>query len=368
MKIKLAYFCVWIVCVCSTLALVNYFYLQYVAIDFQSYRFLGYNGNPPGPASNTRYGNELKYDERDCPTGSLMPKRGQLPPPMTDKCPTLFVIGAKKGGTKSMYQYTSKHPDFQGVHLTDRQLSAGELWFFSKKPLNEETLAYYLSQFPNSTMTGEATVDYFVHCESPAKIFRACGEKAKAIILLREPVSRYVSNFMMRVISKDYIYRSYRNETSIITETQIELQKFYKGLSDGTVNITDMDIRISWENFTCMWGSCESMIYEGLYYVFIRNWLCNFPPENIMIIDTNQFRTNTTMIMREVFHFLGLKQLNGSEMETIVNHTYNKGIKQQKHHHLLTNELKRTLATLYKPFNDAVLELLNWKDPFSWKL
>ena len=50
--------------------------------------------------------------------------------PFFSDCPTLFVVGATKGGTTSMIQYVSKHEDFEAARLNGPKV--GEIFFLQQ--------------------------------------------------------------------------------------------------------------------------------------------------------------------------------------------------------------------------------------------
>ena len=79
----------------------------------------------------TRIGDGLNFDYSFCPRNSIMLNSTRVnAKPLHDDCPQVFIIGARKGGTTSLYQYLSKHPDFKGI-LLNRISSAGETSYFS---------------------------------------------------------------------------------------------------------------------------------------------------------------------------------------------------------------------------------------------
>ena len=168
-----------------------------------------------GVVHYTRLGSELNFDPSTCPPDSLYAlRKGKLQNVSgeTDRCPRLFIVGAKKGGTTSLYNYTDHHPDFKGIRLYNVPNHYGETFHFGNK-WGKNTTDEYVSQFPNSKMSGDASVDNLVHCLAPQRIFNTCGSDRKVIILLRDPLDRYESNFRMRVAGKGY--PNYSNATQI---------------------------------------------------------------------------------------------------------------------------------------------------------
>ena len=312
----------------------------------------------------TKLGADLKFDPfNSCPKYSLMTSnikdtiKGK-----TKRCPKVFIVGAKKGGTTSLYQYLSKHPDFKGINLNTTKWM-GETHYFAQKfttiPLNA-----YLKQFSTHKMSGDASVDNLLHCKAPLRIWKTCGTSyVKIIILLRHPIQRYVSNFMMRVAKRGYT--TYLNVSSIneaVTEDVISFVKRLKKFK--TVYPT---ASTQWHSLRCLFECCSNMIYEGLYYVFVMNWLCNFPKENMLFINSEELFYNPIQVLQQVLNFVGLKPLDTETLGEITSHIYNQGLKPYLPQHHLNPKSRQILLDYYSIFDDALLKLLDWNElDWSW--
>ena len=134
-----------------------------------------------------RLGTDLNFSPlRQCPSDSYMQNATPDGSPQHSNCPTLFIVGARKGGTSSLYQYISKHPDFQGVRL-DTGPKVGETFYFSNF-YTKWSWEKYISLFPSSgEMTGDSSVANLVHHLVPKRLYQACGKQAKVVMLLRDP-------------------------------------------------------------------------------------------------------------------------------------------------------------------------------------
>ena len=314
--------------------------------------------------SLTRLGSQLKFNLSTCPAGSKMLIKDwqDVIVPRTSLCPQLFIIGAKKGGTTSLYNYLSHHPDFEGIRLNVSTM-IGETAYFAN---NYKTvpLKRYLSMFPRDKMSGDASVDNLPHCYSPQRILKTCGgDMPKIIVLLRDPIDRYVSNFMMRVTRKEY--GKYNSFTTIQDTTEHELEVLRTAVLKKGFSFSS-EPASSWSKLRCIFGCCDSMIYEGLYYVFLMNWLCNFPAENIMIVNSEEFFQNPTLILKQAIEFLELSPLRKDQLEQITSQVYNKGTSPLEPHHQLTSSHKQQLNEIYEHYNVALLKLLRWQDTVSW--
>ena len=310
----------------------------------------------------TRLGSELHFDVKSsCPVNSLMRVlRSTDIRPLHTKCPKLFIVGVRKGGSTSLIQYISKHPDFKGV-LLNRGPKAGETFYFSKW-YDTKSWKEYLSNFPsNVNMTGESSVDNLVYCAAPRRIFEDCGKKTKVVMLFRNPVDRFVSSFVMRV-TRGFM----SNQSTMAAFVKKHVMAFEQQLLKRTIrptNLTNM-----WTNAFCLFNPSRNAIYEGVYYLHLANWLCNFPAENIMIINSEEFYQNTTTTLKQVFRFVGLKSLDDDTLGSIAGSSYNPGS-----YHLLQNNTQTLssldrlrLVKLYEPYNGALFQLLNW-NTVTWK-
>jgi [heparan sulfate]-glucosamine 3-sulfotransferase 2 len=305
----------------------------------------------------TRLGSDLYFDvESNCPANSMRRANHANFTPLHLDCPTLFLIGARKGGTSSLYHYLSKHPDFEGTRL-DQGPKVGETFYFSS---HYETVSWdrYLRLFPSDrVMTGDASVGNLVHCAVPKRLFESCGKQAKVVILLRNPVDRFVSNFLMR--ARLNVMRI-QNTTSISTVLKLQLDTFFHEALGRHVDV--INLAKEWSKLSCLFEPAMNMVWEGVYYIHLLNWLCNFPPENILILNSEEFYRKPSVILDQVFQFLGLKRLSSETYEWITSVIYNKGKRDVPAQQRLTEMDRKKLLGAYKQFNAALLELLDWKE------
>src|SRR5687767_7317909 len=92
--------------------------------------------------------------------------------------PNFLIIGAKRGGTTSLYNYLLEHPwvtplfrsveNIKGIHFFDRNYDRGVTWYRSHFPLvaNKASMARMKSR---RTITGEASPYYLFHPLAPVR-------------------------------------------------------------------------------------------------------------------------------------------------------------------------------------------------------
>ncbi len=115
--------------------------------------------------------------------------------------PDLFIVGAPKCGTSSLYRYLSGHPQIFMARPKEPQFfEADRLARFGMR--FPDDLDRYLALFANAggaRRIGEASTSYFEAPAAPARI-RDFAPTARIIVMLRNPVDMMDSLHGMRVM------------------------------------------------------------------------------------------------------------------------------------------------------------------------
>lgn len=104
--------------------------------------------------------------------------------------PNLFVVGAQKAGTTSLYDILSDCPDFY--------LPIKELQFFHRNDNYSKGIEWYREHFKNHTeerYIGDFTPDYLAFPKAIERMKKQIGEDVKLIVLLRHPLTRAYSQY-----------------------------------------------------------------------------------------------------------------------------------------------------------------------------
>ena len=291
--------------------------------------------------SLTRLGSELKhFDAKKCPPGSIFWNVTNVVPKYSN-CPALIIVGTPKGGTTSMFRYISMHPDFVGANLHTK-----EVGYFMRGDL---TWNQYIKHFPVGVVAGEQIAEYISVCTVPRQIFQHCGRKSKVVMLFRNPVHRITSFYLFKRM------RNRRVQISIDHHVNSQMNKYNPAATQLQLCITNTTHK------QCCMPKGTNDIYDGLYYLQLLNWLCNFPAENIMIINSEEFYQYPPRAVTQVLHFIGLTSLSAENYTAISSTVYNKGL-YDEFNTTMSDELNKQLHNLYHPFNEALFELLHWKN------
>lgn len=175
--------------------------------------------------------------------------------------PSFVIIGTMKGGTTSLYHYIESHPDTlpsaikeTDFVLTDRDFDKGLDW--------------YKSLFKGSGIAYEASPNYKKRDTFPGVPARMYSvlPVAQLIYVLRDPIDRAISHYI-----HNYAHgRESRPFKEVIRDFQ------------------------------------NSYILTSKYYFQIQAFFEFYPEKQILLIESEQLRTNTATALCDIFKFLGL--------------------------------------------------------------
>ena len=203
-----------------------------------------------------------------------------------------FIVGAPKSGTTSLYHYLNEHPQ---VEMSSQK----EPDYFSDKAIHEQgmyygknrvkTLGKYESLFEQkeSVVYGEASVSYLFY-DNVAEDIKKYNPNAKIIIMLRNPIQRAFSHYLM-----DY---------------KLGL------ISDSFENIIAK--KSKHKNAHLFY---QQYIEVSKYAMQIQRYQDFFEKENILFIDYEDFKKNVSETVGQVYNFLNISAVSAANINTKYN-------------------------------------------------
>jgi len=209
---------------------------------------------------------------------------------MKNKLPNFLVVGAAKSGTSSLHQYLIQHPDVFMPDINKEGRSVKEPQFLVKDKVKNRlhfgvwNWEEYISLFNdviNEKCIGEASVFYLYFYQEAIKNIKSfIGADVKIIIVLRNPIERAYSAF-------NHVSKSTKENFSFKESLMKEEDRL---INDGT--LTPM------------------VMYKdmGLYYNMVKAYKEEF--ENVHVILYEDFRDKTDMVLKNIFNFLEVSEIN----------------------------------------------------------
>ncbi len=224
--------------------------------------------------------------------------------------PNLFIIGAAKAGTTSLYYQLKTHPDIYFSPLKEPNFFSTDIKiedftaaykkrtvfvddsYFNKTPLKELQLSFVrdLSQYNqlfrernNQKIVGEASTSYLYSTEAAKNIF-SFNPSAKIIAIIRNPVKRSFSHYQMAL----------------------------------RYGFTALDFRKAIENDIKNpvkgWGQSELFIELSLYHNQLKRYFDIFPENQIKVILFDKLINEPEKSFNEIWQFLSVEPINLSKL------------------------------------------------------
>lgn len=195
-----------------------------------------------------------------------------------------ICIGAQKSGTTTLHNILNSHPD---IYLPNNK----EAHFFDQEERYIKGVKWWEDTFFNDyagqKVRGVFTPEYLYFAEVPGRIFSHMGIDIKILVILRNPVDRAFSHYLM---SKRRAFETLTFEEAIKTEPQ----------------------RISKGDFE---RNHFSYIDRGFYAEQLKRYYGLFKSENILILNFERnIKQNLSQTVLRIENFLGVgnEKLNTS--------------------------------------------------------
>lgn len=261
--------------------------------------------------------------------------------------PDYLIIGCKRGGTTSLFNYLVDHPGVLRMYPAARQVKSTD--FFFKR--DGHTVRWYRSHFPTEryrrklertlgyrAVSGEASPYYVWDPRIAAKV-REVAPDVKCILLLRDPVKRAWSHYQERR----------ENNTEPLTFAEAIAAEDAR--TDGELEkmLADSEYYSEAHDF-------YSYRQRGVYAPQIRNWLEHFPREQVLIVYAEDLYRDTTETFGQVCDFLGIPRM---EMPTTAPYNSMPGSKDKP-----PADVVAELREFYRPLQNDLEELVGRPAPW----
>jgi hypothetical protein len=192
--------------------------------------------------------------------------------------PNFFIVGAQKAGTTSLYFYLKEVPQVYMSPLKEPFYFAPHAVHNSASDIIRDKKEYLrLFEKANGYIAiGEATPIYLWDPDAPKLIYQTVPH-ARIIMILRDPIERAYSNYLMRVR--------------------------YSGVKSSFYDELIRDYR-SQEK---LYGKSQLYVEFGMYYEQVKRYFNIFGREQVKVIIFEEFVKRPEQTVNEVLAFLGVR-------------------------------------------------------------
>jgi hypothetical protein len=211
--------------------------------------------------------------------------------------PDFVIIGAKRGGSTSLYNYVLEHPSvsplfpsrqhIKGVHYYDTQHARGLAWYRSHFP-REVAGRQVARPYRNPSVCGEASPYYLFHPLAAQRLAQDFPD-VRIIVALRDPVERAYSHFKER------------------THHGGETLSFEDALAAEEARLNGEAERIvAQPGYLSAEHENHSYLAQGRYLDMLPRWFALFPREQFHVIVSEDLYADPDRHINETWEFLGL--------------------------------------------------------------
>ena len=282
-----------------------------------------------------------------------------------------FIVGAPKAGTTSLYHYLNEHPKIsmssvkEPNYFSNEELETQKLYYKSNK-IN--SLDSYHNLFPTrdaNLIYGEASVSYLFYKNVAEKI-KTYNKNAKIIILLRNPIERAFSHYLMDVrlglISESFESVVYGFETTsknkLYYQQYIELGKYYNQISNYKRLFNDKNILIiDYEDFKLKTSLCVSNVFDFLQID------TSFMPN--LDLTHNTFRKPKFTFIEKLYSNHSIRCIINKLISSKFKNYINQIVFDKEDKPILSQDLRVRLKSIFKNDVNKLSDMLN-KDFSKW--
>lgn len=209
--------------------------------------------------------------------------------------PDFLIVGTKRGGTTSLFNYLIQHPGILGTYPRLRAKKSTDFFFGNGKSSER----WYRSHFHTETYRavqartlgyrplGFEASPYYIWDPRVAPQVRAFNPSIKAILLVRDPVRRAWSHYQERV----------QNGVEPLTFAQA------LAVEDDRLGgeVERMLENPGYHSTAHDWYSYRS---RGEYLPQIQNWLAHFDRDQLLVLRSEDLYTQTQTSIDDICRFL----------------------------------------------------------------
>ncbi|MEZ5342598.1 MAG: sulfotransferase domain-containing protein [Acidimicrobiales bacterium] len=212
--------------------------------------------------------------------------------------PEYLIIGTKRGGTTSLARWLLEHPDVgslwpsretrKGTYYFDVNYGKGQAWYLSHFPtefghrLAEKRAGRHIT-------IGEAT-PYYLHHPHAAVRARRLLPDVKVIALVRNPMERAYSHWVER------------------TRNGVETLSFAEAVKAESDRLAGEEQHMLDDpSYVSFAHQHYSYVDQGRYARGLRRWLEAYPPEQVLILRSEDLYADPDKTYGQVLDFLDLR-------------------------------------------------------------
>lgn len=212
------------------------------------------------------------------------------------RVPELLVVGAKRGGTTSLWRYLADHPgvlptfpkaeQIKGTYFFDEEWRRGDRWYRSHFPTDRER-ARAAARLGYEPIAFEASPYYLFHPHAPARAAQV-APGALVVAVLRDPVERAFSH-----------YKERRNHTEPLSFAEALAAEDERTAGEEARMLADPSVVSPAHRH-------QTYVAQSRYAPMLERWFSAFGREQVVVAIAEEFYADPQVLCDEITTRLGL--------------------------------------------------------------
>ncbi len=237
--------------------------------------------------------------------------------------PNLYIVGAVKSGTTSLYAYLKQHPDIFFPEMKEPHYFVhpapppDRAHLFPYIAAEQDYLALYRDH-SSYRYRGDASPSYLWSSRAAHEI-RERSPDARILVILRDPVQRAHAQYLM-------------------------------DFNEGVTDLPFLEaLKTDWEAMEKGWGISQLYVELGLYHEQIQRYQQLFSPERVKIVFLESLKRDPKGVLESIAAFLDVSPGPCSRMDYQVVHNHYAAPRGEWARRLASHPLSRNIGEHYFP-------------------
>ncbi len=223
----------------------------------------------------------------------------------TSQGPDFFIVGATKAGTTSLYYYLNSHPEVYMSPVKEPHHFATDIDLEHLRPQVKKRLkAQETEKFIEGEMEGTLHRAYIRSRELYLKLFRKAeagqikGEASPSNLFSKtaaKEIHDFNSNAKILIILRNPVMRAYSHYL-------MDLKLGFTSL--GFNDALKEDEKTTYKS----WGAASNYIPLGMYFEQIKRYYAVFPEHQIKVILQEDLKRQPEKTMQQIYRFLNINE------------------------------------------------------------
>lgn len=248
----------------------------------------------------------------------------------------------------------TQHPSVYAANIRGKATDGEVLYVFGS-----QRYAAAFDGMPSDMLVGESHVAHLV--KDASRIAQNCGtQDARLIAILREPVARCHSQFLMRARLRTDGLSPESNLTNVLLAETDAFDTWARTFYDNVLEAPP-------PRATEYTGKPVNGLYEGAYHIHLSRYLHHFNATALRIYWFDDLEAHTAAVLRDALSFVGADP-TGIDLDAITRRRYNThNASVDKRPNLeLAPALAARMRFVMAPFNKALAAFLDAPLPPAW--